>query len=36
VASEVTASWRPEHAFLLPRPADQTHAPVVDAEEVAA
>ncbi|WP_433210589.1 ABC transporter ATP-binding protein [Dactylosporangium sp. CS-047395] len=36
VASEVTVSWRPEHAFLLPRPADQTHAPVVDVEEVPA
>ncbi|GAA3289241.1 ABC transporter ATP-binding protein [Dactylosporangium vinaceum] len=36
VASEVTVFWRPDHAFLLPRPADQTHAPVVDPEEVAA
>jgi spermidine/putrescine transport system ATP-binding protein len=36
VASEVTVSWRPEHAFLLPRPAGETHAPVVDPEEVAA
>ena len=36
VASEVTVSWRPEHAFLLPRPPGETHAPVVDAQEVAA
>jgi len=36
VASEVTVSWRPEHAFLLSRPAGETHAPVVDPEEVAA
>ena len=36
VASEVTVHWRPEHAFLLHRPADQTHAPVVDPEEVPA
>ncbi|GAA0729827.1 ABC transporter ATP-binding protein [Dactylosporangium roseum] len=36
VASEVTVSWRPEHAFLLSRPANETHAPVVDTEEVAA
>ncbi|MET7393590.1 ABC transporter ATP-binding protein [Dactylosporangium sp. NPDC005572] len=36
VASEVTVSWRPEHAFLLSRPAGETHAPVVDAEEVPA
>jgi spermidine/putrescine transport system ATP-binding protein len=36
VASEVTVHWRPEHAFLLPRPAGEVHAPVVDPEEVAA
>ncbi|MFG2038374.1 ABC transporter ATP-binding protein [Dactylosporangium sp. NPDC048998] len=36
VASEVTVHWRPEHAFLLARPAGETHAPVVDPEEVAA
>ncbi|WP_432831541.1 ABC transporter ATP-binding protein [Dactylosporangium sp. CA-092794] len=36
VASEVTVFWRPDHAFLLPRPAGETHAPVVDPEEVAA
>jgi spermidine/putrescine transport system ATP-binding protein len=36
VASEVTVFWRPEHAFLLSRPAGETHAPVVDPEEVAA
>ncbi|GAA2609809.1 ABC transporter ATP-binding protein [Dactylosporangium fulvum] len=36
VASEVTVSWRPEHAFLLSRPANETQAPVVDAEEVSA
>ncbi|WP_433610626.1 ABC transporter ATP-binding protein [Dactylosporangium sp. CA-139114] len=36
VASEVTVHWRPDHAFLLPRPAGETHAPVVDAQEVAA
>ncbi|WP_432979762.1 ABC transporter ATP-binding protein [Dactylosporangium sp. CA-233914] len=36
VASEVTVHWRPDHAFLLPRPAGETHAPVADPEEVAA
>ncbi|MEV8511308.1 ABC transporter ATP-binding protein [Dactylosporangium sp. NPDC051484] len=36
VASEVTAYWRPEHAFLLPRPAGETHAPVAAREEVTA
>jgi spermidine/putrescine transport system ATP-binding protein len=36
VASQVTVFWRPEHAFLLPRPANETVAPVVDPEEVAA
>jgi spermidine/putrescine transport system ATP-binding protein len=35
VASEVTVHWRPEHAFLLPRPEGQTVAPVVDAEALA-
>ncbi|MFF5230356.1 ABC transporter ATP-binding protein [Dactylosporangium sp. NPDC000521] len=35
VASEVTVHWRPEHAFLLSRPAGQTVAPVVDAEALA-
>ncbi|MDG6108406.1 ABC transporter ATP-binding protein [Dactylosporangium aurantiacum] len=35
VAGEVTVHWRPEHAFLLPRPEGQTVAPVVDAEALA-
>jgi spermidine/putrescine transport system ATP-binding protein len=36
VASEVSVSWRPEHAFLLTRPEGQTVAPVVDPEAISA